>query len=242
MDTSSDLIERSNPRYRTVITRYPSSDIYRSYNNSPSPCPLATSEPTGPTLLLIAYDRKKPPAVTLALDYNLQTTLSTPKHIRALPVPSSFLAISQELLTQAHVTRQLNVAENEIKEKIKHLQAEMAYLERTDSNSSGEVVGDWVQDMMADSLDAVQSAAAICSSPDEAAAVDDDEPLQLQLMRSCNGSLSYRLPDEEPVLHIGFHCVSGCYESVIFVEELARRRWPLGWAVKVEHHRLFSTP
>lgn len=188
-------------------------------------------------MLLISYDRRKPPAVRFALDYNLKPALSVPKHLRVLPETGLSLAIAHELFAQPYLAQQLERAQREIKEEMTRLQMKIAFSQRPDSCSSGEVVDGWVEEITSDRSDDIQSAAALHSPPDEVAVVGSGS-LRDQQIELGNDVLWRCRPDQAPVLRVGSHCVSGCHESVVFVEELARKMWPFGWAVNVEHHTL----
>ena len=44
-----------------------------------------------------------------------------------------------------------------------------------------------------------------------------------------------------PTLTIGAYCYRGRHRSVAFVEELARRDWPAGWSVRIDHRDINSS-
>ncbi|KAL5400230.1 hypothetical protein PMIN03_012560 [Paraphaeosphaeria minitans] len=113
---------------------------------------------------------------------------------------------------------------------MEHLQKAMKNHTRSSSNSSGEVVAGW--------LDGLEDHSADGESYDFGVG---DEPLPLrEYLESRKGPYSKRSEETMLVLRVGCSCVSGCYKRFAFAAELARKQWPEGWVVKVEHRN--ATP
>ncbi|KAJ9655868.1 hypothetical protein H2201_008706 [Coniosporium apollinis] len=225
----------SNSRWRVPLAA-PSFDLSApSSNGSPSPSPSPSSRPTQPTLLLICYDRNSPPSPTATLEYDLQITPNLPNHILVLHTGLS-KGLREGLPDEPDFAEQLERAENEIKGAMTRLQAAGALRDRSESSASGEVVDDWVEKLDDDGTNVVQGA-VFPSQPNEDAF--GSAPPTQQHRESDESPFQYD-SNEAAILRVGCLSGSGHPGSVAFAEELARREWPWGWAVRVECRDLTS--
>lgn len=155
----------------------------------------------------------------MVLNYDLQIKADQMRHIRASSSIGASRSSMVELQKESHYISCLQAAEKEVHSAMTHLLTAIACRERSLSTSSGGVVAEWVERLEKQDTDAV---------------IMEDIDSGISLYEGTNSYFDAKVT----ALRVGCSCVSGCYKSIAFAEDLASRPWPREWVVKVEHRSI----
>ncbi|PVH90324.1 hypothetical protein DM02DRAFT_636899 [Periconia macrospinosa] len=190
-------------------------------------CPPA---PRQQTLHIISYDHTTTPTAPLLLQYDLQSKIHQSHHIRLTASTSLSESTMLSLCKDPYYASQLLTAEKEIRSAMERLPKAMKIHTRCSSNSSGEVIAGWLDGLEDDGADGESDDFSV-----------EDEPLPLQgYLESCKRPYFGGGEANMLVLRVGCSCANGCYKRIAFAAELARKQWPEGWTVRIEHRN--ATP
>jgi hypothetical protein len=151
----------------------------------------------------------------MVLTYDLQGKANKPRHIRVRPLEGIPGSAMTALRKEPHYISVLQAAEKEIRNAMECLLKANELRKRSSSISSGEVVAEWVGGFEKEDTDEV---------------IPHD-------FESENSYFEVKMP----TMRVGCSCLTGCYKSVVFAEDLASRPWPKGWAVNVEHRGILGS-
>ena len=148
------------------------------------------------------------------LIYDLQNKFSQPRHIRVDPLEGVSRSAMVALRKEPHYISILQAAEKEIRNAMECLLSAKGVCKRSLSDSSGEVVAEWVGELGKGDTDEV-------------------------VLHDFESEYDY-FKEKIPTLRVGCSCLTGCYKSVAFAIDLASRPWPKEWVVYVEHRSILG--
>jgi hypothetical protein len=151
----------------------------------------------------------------MVLIYDLQDKASQSRHIRVSPLEGVPISAMVALRKEPHYISILQAAEEEIRNAMESLIKANEFRKRSSSTSSGEVVAEWAEGLGEEDTDEV-------------------------VLQDFEGENSYFEMDM-PIMRVGCSCLTGCYKSFVFAEDLANRPWPKEWVVTVEHFSIFNS-